>query len=257
MQPRGDVDFFFLNGEVNQFPRGTILQQSRNQRSVHGMASSLGNHVALDAFACQRQIADQIENFVADKFIGKPEGTILHSLTGQDDGIFWRSAANQAHVAELFLIFTETEGARGGELRSIGTGIQVELKRLSADGRGKINGIRNAVAIARIHADEFAGIVNFNGFADAEIFSTSTLGLQADRLERSNIRKRASIKNGQFQIVEFDDDVIDSIADQRRQQMLGGGNQNALPHQAGGVTDLGNVAAGGGNFKIVEIRAAE
>ena len=89
MEKRGDGDFFFLDGEVNQLPRGTILQESRDQRGVHGVAGSLGNHVTLDAFARQRQVADQIENFVTDKFVRKTERAVLHALAGQDDCIFF------------------------------------------------------------------------------------------------------------------------------------------------------------------------
>ena len=39
--------------------------------------------------------------------------------------------------------------------------------------------------------------------------------------------------------------------------MLGGGDQDALAHQAGGVGDLGDVAADGLDFEVVEIDAAE
>ena len=39
--------------------------------------------------------------------------------------------------------------------------------------------------------------------------------------------------------------------------MLGGGDQHALAHEAGGVADLGHVAADGGNLKVVQIGAAE
>ncbi len=39
--------------------------------------------------------------------------------------------------------------------------------------------------------------------------------------------------------------------------MLGRRNQYALTHQAGGVTDFGDIATGGGNFKVVEVGATE
>ena len=160
-------------------------------------------------------------------------------------------------LRKFFFILAETEGARGSQLGSVGAGIQIQLKRLFTDWGGKIDGIGNAVTIAGINADELAGIVDFNGFANAKIFSSATLSLQSHRLERSNVRKRASIEDREFEIVQLDDDVIDAVTDQRGKQMLGGRNQNALTHQAGGITDFGNVAACGGNFKIVEICASE
>src|SRR4029077_1938911 len=39
--------------------------------------------------------------------------------------------------------------------------------------------------------------------------------------------------------------------------MLGGGEQDAFFHQAGGIADAGDVAAVSFNFEIVEIHAAE
>jgi hypothetical protein len=39
--------------------------------------------------------------------------------------------------------------------------------------------------------------------------------------------------------------------------MLGGGNQHALPHEASGIADAGNVAPTGGDVKIVEIGTEE
>lgn len=89
MEKRGDGDFFFLYWEVDEFPCGTVLQESRDQSGVHSVAGSLGHYVALDAFARQRQVADQVENFMADKFVGKTERAILYALAGQDDCIFF------------------------------------------------------------------------------------------------------------------------------------------------------------------------
>ena len=89
MQQRWDGDFFFLYGQVDEFPGRTVLQETRDQCGVHGVSGSLGHHVALDAFARQRQVADQVENFVTDKFVGKTERAVLYALAGQDDCIFF------------------------------------------------------------------------------------------------------------------------------------------------------------------------
>ena len=68
-------------------------------------------------------------------------------------------------------------------------------------------------------------------------------------------RLRAAIQNGQFEIVELNHGVVDPAPDERGQQMLGGGNQHAFFHQAGGVTDACDVSARGLNLKAVKIRA--
>ncbi len=72
-----------------------------------------------------------------------------------------------------------------------------------------------------------------------------------------DIGQGAAVEDGQFEVVELDDDVVDAHADERGEQMFGGGDEHALAHQAGGVADLGDVAADGWDFEVVEIGAAE
>ena len=72
-----------------------------------------------------------------------------------------------------------------------------------------------------------------------------------------NVGQGAAVEDGQLQVVELDDDVVDAHADERGEQVLGGGDEHALAHEAGGIADLGHVAADGGNFEVVEIGAAE
>jgi len=67
----------------------------------------------------------------------------------------------------------------------------------------------------------------------------------------------AAIQNGQLQIVQFDDGVVDADAGKRREQVFGGGDEHALLHQAGGVTDAGYVASAGFDGEAVEVGAVE
>jgi len=67
----------------------------------------------------------------------------------------------------------------------------------------------------------------------------------------------ASIENGQLKVVEFHDGVVDAQADQRGEQMLGGRDEDALFHQAGGITHTGDVPADGLNLKTIKVGAAE
>ena len=82
-------------------------------------------------------------------------------------------------------------------------------------------------------------------------------GCGCPRAKCLDIRQRAAVQNGQLKIVQLDNDVVDAHADQRREQMFGGGDQHALAHQAGGVADLGHVASGRGNLEVVQVGAAE
>ena len=98
---------------------------------------------------------------------------------------------------------------------------------------------------------------------------TSTGSQHADRLpppplradahaqKRLHVGQRAAVQDRQFQIVQLHNHVVDAHSDQRRQSVLGGRDQHALPHQARGVAHLGHVPRRGGDLEIVEIRPAE
>ena len=92
---------------------------------------------------------------------------------------------------------------------------------------------------------------------DADVFAAAALELDADIVEGLDIRQRAAVEDGQFEVVELDDHVVDAHADTGREQVFGGRDQDALAHQAGGVSDFGDVAADRLNFEVVEIGAAK
>src|SRR5438094_580164 len=64
---------------------------------------------------------------------------------------------------------------------------------------------------------------------------------------------RAAIENWEFQIVEFDDRIVNPHSNQRGEQVFGGRNQHALLHQTGGVADAGHIPAYRLNLKTFEI----
>ena len=68
---------------------------------------------------------------------------------------------------------------------------------------------------------------------------------------------RAAIENGELQVIQLHDGVVDAATDQGGEQVLGGGNQHALFHQTGGIADPGYILAHGLHFKAVQISSAE
>ncbi len=81
--------------------------------------------------------------------------------------------------------------------------------------------------------------------------------LRPTRLEGFDVGQGGAVEDGDFEVVELDDDVVDAEADERGEQVFGGGDEDALAHEAGGVGDLGDVAAVGGDLEVVEVGAAE
>ena len=75
-----------------------------------------------------------------------------------------------------------------------------------------------------------------------------------DQLDKG---QAAAIENRDFKVVDLHVGVIDPTGIENAQQVLGGGDQDALPHQAGGVADTRDVAPACGDVEIVKIGANE
>jgi len=77
---------------------------------------------------------------------------------------------------------------------------------------------------------------------------------RADQIDKG---LAAAIEDGNFEVIDFDEGVVYAHAVEGAEQVLGGGDQHALAHQAGGVTDFLHVAPTGGNGETFEIGADE
>src|SRR5208282_1458700 len=141
------------------------------------------------------------------------------------------------------------------EITAIG---QPHAEGLLADERvGEIDRIRNRIGVCRIDGNEFVALAQLNIAHDSEISARFALLPNAGLLNHVYKGTGAAIQNGQLQIVQFDDGVVDADAGKRREQVFGGGDEHALLHQAGGVTDAGYVASAGFDGEAVEVGAVE
>ena len=69
---------------------------------------------------------------------------------------------------------------------------------------------------------------------------------------RSHEGQAAAVQDGHFEVVDLHVDVVDAHGVEDAQQVLGGGDQDALAHQAGGVADARHVPPTGGNREGVQ-----
>ena len=244
-------------GELDQLPGGSIAQQAGDQRGVHSVASALSHDPAEDAMSGQGKIADQVEHFMTDELVVKAKRPVLHRAPAKDDRVLLRRAPDQSHIPQHFFIFAKPKGAGGGNLGAVGSSGQIDGKRLAADGMGKIDVVSDAVSFAGINGDELAVLTDFNTFQYAQILAPAPLAPDAYLGKGFHVRQGAAIEDWQFQVIELDNDVVDAHADQRGKEMLGGGYEHPLAHDAGGVADLGYVSARRRNFVIVQVGAAE
>ncbi len=216
-----------------------------------------GHYPAQDAMSGQGQIPNQVEHFMADEFVVKAKRPILHCASAEDDRVLLRGASDQPHIPQHLLIFAKPEGAGGGDLSAVAACGQVDGECLAADGVGEMDVVGDAVAVAGINRDELAVLAHFDTFQDAQILPPSPLASNAHCGKGFHVRQGAAVEDGQFQIVQLNDDVVDARADEGGKKMLGGGDEHTLAHDAGGVADLGYISARGRNLVVVQVGAAE
>src|ERR1700761_2481096 len=121
------------------------------------------------------------------KFILKTQWAVLHLAAGEDDRVVSRSSADEAHIAQHFLVFAEPAGACRGDFGAVGVGSEVDGESLTPDRVGKMNVVRDGVAFARVHSDEFAVFADFHALEDAQILAAAALGADADRGESLDV----------------------------------------------------------------------
>jgi hypothetical protein len=85
--------------------------------------------------------------------------------------------------------------------------------------------------------------------------SAAAQATRASAIEKFNEGLRGTVQNRQFKRIDFDIDVIHSAGIKRGENVLGGREQYALFHQAGGVADSGYVADVRFDLEVVKIYA--
>src|SRR5579862_2454630 len=235
-----------------------IAQQARDQCSVHGLSCPVGHDVAQYLFSQKRQVANQVQHFVAYEFVRKAQGRIFNAILGQHHAVVAGGAANQTHFTHSALVLARTKRPRRSNFAKVIPVRQLHLQRFFADQRvRKIDGVGNGIAVSGIYGDELVAFAQFQRVANPKIRPGASLFPDPCLMYQFHKRPGTAVKDGKLQIVELDDRVINSRSNERREQVLSGRNQYTFFHQAGSVTDACDVPADGLDFKIVKVDAAK
>src|ERR1017187_9799840 len=101
----------------------------------------------------------------------------------------------------------------------------------------EVDRIGNRISVRGINRDELVPLPHLKLAANLQILPRAPLLPNASLPNHLHKRTRAAVENGQLQIVEFDNRVIDAHPDECRKHVLGGGNEHALLHETGRVAD--------------------
>ena len=182
---------------------------------------------------------------------------IQRTLAGEAHGVFQARAADQSHIAHLVEIVLPAEGARESQLGGIPFRGDFEFQGLAAHRRGIIRIAGQAENFVGKDADALALVLHRNRTADAQIAALAAVRADAGLLDQAHEGQAAAVEDGHFEVVDLHVDVVDAHGVEHAQQVLGGGDQNALAHQAGGIADPRHVAPTGGDREAIEIGTEE
>ena len=105
----------------------------------------------------------------------------------------------------------KTEGPRRGDLGQVVPIREIHPEGLFSDqGMREIDGIRDGISIGRIHRDKLVPFPQLQLAADAQIGPRTPLFANAGLLYDFHKGQRAAVEDGQLQVVEFDDGVVDA-----------------------------------------------
>lgn len=226
--------------------------------SVEGVACFAGFNAAEERKADEGQVADEVKGFVAAKFVRVAEGAVHDAVLGQDDRVVEGAAAYETHSAERFDIGFEAEGAGAGENLAEGVWIDEQFDLLLANERmGEVYVAADAELVGGIDADAAAVFDDFDWFEDASVTAFAAEAANSCLIEELQEWFGGTVEDGNFDVVEVDKDVVDAVGIGSSKEVFGGGEQDALLHEAGGIADAGDVVAVGFNREIVEVNAAE
>src|SRR6266849_448788 len=225
---------------------------------MQGVAGFVGLDTGEQRQASQREIANQIQRFVPSKLVGKAQRPVHDAVVGENDGVLERAAANEAHGLERLDVALETESSRSRQevAESIWPNQHLHFL-LPYQGVREIHVAAHTKLIGRIDAD---AAVSFGDLHRLQYFQITPLAAQfanAGPLQHLHEGLSRTVENGHFDGVYIDVNVVDATRIDGGKQMLGGGEQNALLHEAGGITDASDVVPLRFDWEIIQVNAAK
>src|SRR5215469_5874113 len=239
-------------------PEGGVGKQSADELRMQGVTRFMGLDPGQQRQASQGQITDQVQRLVTTELVGKAQRAIHDAVVSKDNGVFERSTADEAHAAQRLDVPLEAERPRPRQQMAESVGANDHFHFLLADQRVReIHVAADAKLLGWINTDPSVAFTDFERLQNLQITALTAQLAQARLLEHLHERLGRAIEDGHFDRIDVDVYVVDATGINGGKEMLGGGQQHSLLHQAGGVADSSNVLTLGLDREVVEINAAE
>src|SRR6185295_10220110 len=85
-----------IDRRLDEPPGVRLFENLRRELGVQRVAGAVGYEVADDGIADEREIADGVEDLMADELVLETERVVEHAGLAEDDGILQRAAEREA-----------------------------------------------------------------------------------------------------------------------------------------------------------------
>ncbi len=204
------------------------------------MAGLGGDDVGLEPEGEEGEVADDVEDFVPDEFVGVTEGFAGNQgVTFDDDGVLEAAALDEALVHEGLDFLVEDEGAGLAEVFGEFGGVFFPVEELGevagvvGVGAGDLEAVvgpgGDVGAVLALDEDGLAELVEADG---------GVLFLEAGLGDGIDVEGAAAVADGGLVGVELDEGVIDAGAAQAGEDVLDGVDLDAALAEGGGALGL-------------------
>src|SRR6266850_3410609 len=96
---------------LDETPRVRLFENLGRELGVQRMPGAVRDEMADDRMTDEREVADGVENLVADELVLEPQRVVEHSRFAENDGVLERAAERQTVLAEHLDVLEECERA--------------------------------------------------------------------------------------------------------------------------------------------------
>ena len=185
------------------------------------MARADGDDVGLETDAGEDDVADDIEDLVADELVLEAQGLLADDLVALEDnrGVE-RAALDETLLDEAFDIFVDGERARRSDLRLVGLGIDINRQVLRVDAAVIGRGAGDAQSVEGQGDDGAAAFVDCDWMRERERFALGFLFDDAALVDERREGAGRAVDDRRFGGVELDDGVVHGHAAEGREHVL-------------------------------------
>src|ERR1051326_2636241 len=169
----------------------------------------------------QREIADEVEHFVAHELVAETKRSADHAAFVEHDRVLDRAAARETNCAQLLDVAHEAERSRRRDLAEEVVALEVEVEGLPSDRRMiELDAVLDDEAIGRRDADALLALDDLDRLFDAQYGNVRFELAHARGVDEMHERKRAAVDDRNFRAIDVDVNVGDAVRNDFGEKMF-------------------------------------